>query len=438
MVWHILRVWISFFIPTFYKRIQVKNLDRIKVPGPVILALNHPNAFADPILITHYYFPKRLHYLARGDAFKPGFIAWALVRIGIVPIFRIQDGGKEGLKKNDEAYRKVNQLLKKNAKIIVFAEGLCIQERRLRPLKKGVARMIFGAYEALSNDKLIVIPIGINYSRADKFRSDAFYNVGEAIYVKDYIEAFKQNPAKTNNAILQILDRKMKELISHIDNKEDDQLVEDIETLCKKDWMSAQKLDPNDLSQDLVVLKQIVSKVNAARETRPEELDALKLKTSAYFEKLKKNKLRDWLINPKQNKLVSWPMVLLRYVHLVVLSPVYVIALMGNFLPLILTHRLTLKMIKFKEFYASFALGIGMVVFLANYVIWFICIYYFSDTILNPLLCCVSFMLSAAFALYYHPFYKKTLGMTRILKHKELAGALLQERNSLISFINKF
>lgn len=438
MVWHILRVWISFLIPTFYKRIQVKNLDRINVPGPVILAINHPNAFTDPILISYLYYPNRLNYLARGDAFKPGFISWFLGRIGIVPIFRIQDGGKEGLKKNDEAYRKVNQFLKRNGKMMVFAEGLCIQERRLRPLKKGVARMIFGAYEALSNDKLIVIPIGINYSQADKFRSDAFYNVGEAIYVKDFIEAYRQNPAKTNNAILQVLEQKMKALISHIDNKADDRLVEDIETLCKKDWMLEQNLDPGNLEHDLIVLKQIVTKVNEVRKTNPEALDELKSKTTAYFDKLKKHKLRDWLINPNQNKWLSWPVVLLRYIHLLVLSPVYVVALIGNLLPLYLTHRSTLKIIKFKEFYSSFALGLGMVFFLINYVIWFCVVYHFSETVLTPLLLCVSFMLSGAFALYYHPFYKKTLGITRLLLNKVLAEALLQERKQLISFINKF
>ena len=131
MIWHILRYWISFVLPVFYKRIQGKNIKNIQTKGPVIIAMNHPNAFTDPILISQISYPVKLRYLARGDAFKPGLTAWLLSRIGIVPIFRIQDGGKEGLKKNEEAYRLVNQLLKKNAKVIVFAEGLCIQERRL-------------------------------------------------------------------------------------------------------------------------------------------------------------------------------------------------------------------------------------------------------------------------------------------------------------------
>lgn len=187
MVWHLIKYWISFLLPTFYKRIQGKNIHLLKVSGPAIIAMNHPNAFTDPILFTYVAYPVRTYYLARGDAFKPGLISWILEKIGIVPIFRIQDGGKEGLKKNDEAYRRVNHLLGKNSKIIVFAEGLCVQERRLRPLKKGVARMVFGAYTAIKDDRLMVYPVGVNYSQPDKFRSDLFYNVGEPIHSKIFI-----------------------------------------------------------------------------------------------------------------------------------------------------------------------------------------------------------------------------------------------------------
>ena len=153
MIWHFLRYLVTFTFPVFYKKIQAKNAANIQVKGPVIIAMNHPNAFTDPIAITFVTYPLRVRYLARGDAFKPGITSWFLEQLGIVPIFRIQDAGREGLKKNDEAYRRVNNLLKRNKKIIIFAEGLCIQERRLRPLKKGVSRMIFGGYKFLNHDE---------------------------------------------------------------------------------------------------------------------------------------------------------------------------------------------------------------------------------------------------------------------------------------------
>src|SRR3954463_11311538 len=100
MIWHFLRYCLTFFFPVFYRRIQGRNLHYLHAPGPAVIAMNHPNAFTDPIMITYLAYPTRLYYMARGDAFKPGFVSWFLSGLGIVPVFRLQDAGREGLKKN--------------------------------------------------------------------------------------------------------------------------------------------------------------------------------------------------------------------------------------------------------------------------------------------------------------------------------------------------
>lgn len=439
MIWHILRYWISFVLPVFYKRIQGRNIKNIKVKGPVIIAMNHPNAFTDPILITHLSYPIKVKYLARGDAFKPGFAAWFLSRLGIVPIFRIQDGGREGLKKNDEAYSMVNALLKKNSKIIVFAEGLCIQERRLRPLKKGVSRMIFGAYEYLGeNNNLTVLPVGINYSKPDKFRSTAFYNVGEPIPVKDFIAEYRENPAKANNNFLQILAPKMKELITHINNPQNDEAVYQVEILCKKDILKERGLTFRDMYNDFTVLKELTEKVNTSEIERPELLSEFKTKAKDYFNLLKKNNLRDWLISPRQKYKQSLLHLFCRTLLLILGMPVFITALIGNYLPYILTERLARKIVKNNEFYSSFAIALGMIFFMLNYVLWFVISYSFSESIFPPLFICSTLIVCGWTALYYRPFTKKTLGLFRIARNKKLYDELFEKRKELLSLINKF
>ena len=159
MLWHLLKYLLGFVIAVFFKKTKISNLNYLRVKGPIILAVNHPNGFMDPVALSTLTYPPRLRYLARGDAFKKGIITSILQSFGIIPIFRIQDGGKEGLLKNEESYTIVTRLLTKNKKIIIFAEGLCIQERRLRPLKKGVPRMIFGAMQNNLLDNLIFLTI---------------------------------------------------------------------------------------------------------------------------------------------------------------------------------------------------------------------------------------------------------------------------------------
>ncbi|MBX3162884.1 MAG: 1-acyl-sn-glycerol-3-phosphate acyltransferase [Bacteroidetes bacterium] len=438
MVWHIIKYWSTFILAAFYKRIQGKNVKNVQVKAPVIIAMNHPNAFMDPVAFSYISYPLRVKYLARGDAFKAGLISFLLERIGIVPIFRIQDGGKEGLKKNDETYRRVNALLKRNAKIIVFAEGLCVQERRLRPLKKGTARMVFGAYEALNNGKLVVIPVGLNYSKPDKFRSTLFYNIGEPIYVKDFIEEYKQNSARANKHFMQILEPKMKALITHINNKENDEVVYQLEELCKANKLEEQHLNPTDLENDFLITQQITDLVNTTAEKNQAALDEFKQKAKNYLSKLKQHHLRDWLIDPKRNKHVNHTHLFLRYILLVLGAPFYIVGVVANYPAYWLANKLTRKIVKNIEFYASFMLAFQMLFFLLMYLLWFFVVYAFSPNIFLPLGVCLVFALCAWFCLFYSPFMLKTFGMRRILKNKTLAAEFLKERTELLNLINKF
>lgn len=270
--------------------------------------------------------------------------------------------------------------------------------------------MVFGAFEAINNDKLMVIPIGVNYNQPDKFRSNVFYNVGKPIYVKDFIEDYKQNPAKTQNRFLQQLEPKMKELITHINDKKNDTTVLFVEELCKKDLLNEKGLDYKNLEHDFIVLKELTEKVNNAAENKPDLVDDFTTEAKAYFRELENNHLKDWLINPKQNKGVKPVTVLVRYLLLLFGFPIYLTGLIGNYIPLLLTHKITKKSIKHAEFYSSIAIGVGMVLFWINYLLWF--------------LSCTSFLLlfygPSPFVLYW-PCVPGTV-YTTILSHlKRLA-----------------
>lgn len=438
MIWHFLKHWTSLILPVFYKRIQGHNIKNLRVNGPVIVAMNHPNAFTDPVVITQVAYPPRLKYMARGDAFKPGLITWLLEAIGIVPIYRIQDGGREGLQKNDDAYRRVNAFLKHNHKVIIFAEGLCVQERRLRPLKKGVARMVFGAYDFLGHDKLTVVPVGVNYSKPDKFRSNILYNVGEPIYVRDYIKEYQQNPARTYNKFLEELASQMKGLITHIDDPANDEAVYMLEKLLKKDLIKQKGLNYSDLSHQLLVLKEITSRVNQAAKNQNPALSEFKTTAGEYFDLLNKHGLRDWLVNPLQNKWVNYPMLLFRGAILLAGLPLYAFGLLGNLLPMILTDHFARKINNKPEFYSSFAIALAMVFMLINYLLWFFIPYAFSQSVFPPLILCNLLIFGGVFSLWYHPFLLKALGLARFLKNTELAKALKMKREYILSLVNKF
>lgn len=374
--------------------------------------------------------------MARGDAFKPGLASFLLSRIGIIPIFRLRDGGKEGLQKNDEAYRMVNRLLKKNAKIIIFAEGLCVQERRLRPLKKGVSRMVFGAYDYLKSNDLVVIPIGLNYSNPSHLGSKLFYNVGEPIKVSDFATAYKENPARANNQFLQLLDVKMKGLITHIKNKENDKLVVELEEMVMKKWLADLKLNDH-LANEFKVTSHLTEIINNLSETDPTLITELREKTNDYFRSVRKNKMRDWLIDPLNSHKITQNIFIGRVILIAIGFPIYVIGQIAAYLPYKLTEKLTKKLVKRnKEFYASIAIGTGSFIFLFNFLLWFMIIYLFSPSIVWPIGLVLILLGCSWFGFKFHFFILKTGGILRAIKKPSVFEQLSLKRREIMEIMN--
>ena len=409
--------------------------------GPVIIAMNHPNAFMDPVMFSYVAYPPKCYYLARGDVFKNKFVSMILEDIGIAPIFRIQDGGKEGLKKNEETYQRVYELLKRKKKVMMFSEGLCIMERRLRPVKKGVPRMVFNAMEEIKDPDLTVVPVGVNYSKPYKFRSDLFFNIGEPIRVADYMEEYKAQPARTLNNFIKVLEPRMKELIVHINNPLNDQLVERLEEMYTPGLAEAQGLNCKNPEHNLIVLKQIVASVNKADVEQKEKIETLNLKTRDYFEKLSRLKIRDWLIDPSNSKQVNGKRLIFRMIALLLFSPLYIRGLLGNYIPYAITPLMLKNKVKHIEFWASFNLAVANVLFLLFYILQFFVVYYLTER--NPgwagLAVVVSFI-TGKLALYYHPFLQKTRGLYRVLTQNEKISQMKKSREEislLFDSINK-
>ncbi len=437
MVYSFLATWISFIFPVFYKRMQIRNAHWLTQKTPAIIAINHPNAFADPVGLGFIMYPTRFWYLARGDVFKPGFMSWILDKIGIIPIYRISEGGKEGLMKNDATYQRVNEHLKNNLKVIVFAEGLCIMERRLRPIKKGVSRMVFGALESLGEKDLLVIPVGVNYSQPDKFRSDLFYNVGEPISVKEFLKDKDKQSAKTQKAFLEMLEPKLKALITHIEQPENDTLVLQAEELNKRELMEARGMDVNDLAQDLQVLQEITEKINYAASKHPQALETYREASTQYFQLLQKHRLRDWLIRPKTQKWLTLPVLFFRIILLAIGFPVFAFGYLCNIVPHTLSFSLTHKIVKHREFFASIITVVAAVLFTLYYLLFFLLAWWFVDNIWLAFSLIAMAMLSARFNFMYIPFAFKTLGIFRVLQNPELYQQLSSLRHQLKTQFNK-
>jgi 1-acyl-sn-glycerol-3-phosphate acyltransferase len=155
------RFLIRLALPIFLRRLSVSNRNRLP-GGPMLLASNHPGSFFDAIVIGSTL-DQTIHTLTRGDAFKKPAVAFWLRQIKLIPVFRGSEG-RQSVKNLDVTTQESLAAMRAGDAVVVFSEGVCVNEWKLRPLGKGTARM---AYQAWYSDESLrdmqVIPTGMNY-----------------------------------------------------------------------------------------------------------------------------------------------------------------------------------------------------------------------------------------------------------------------------------
>lgn len=273
----------------FYKKIYLSNLDNLPKKGPVIIAANHPTAFLEPCILACFQ-SRPLHYLVRGDFFKKSIYAFLLKSLHMLPIYRMRDGGYEKVKTNFSTFQKCFEALKAQKAIMILAEGRCIHEKRLRPIRKGTARIALGTLEKYPDMPIPIVPVGVNYTYAEKARERVMIDFGKPIMVHDYKELFEENKQKAINQLTDDLRKALEERVINIEQKEDDELCEQLLTLDRSERKEpAGNLIKNDESY-LSAEKEICDWVNELPET---EKEILKEKANNYFSVLEQLDVRD-------------------------------------------------------------------------------------------------------------------------------------------------
>lgn len=182
MLYKLLKIYVRLAIHLFCHSIYVDKRWLLQTKGPLLIAANHPNSFLDAILFD-ILFDIPITSLARGDAFKKKRIFKVLRSLKMLPVYRIREGA-ENLNTNYDTFDSCIELFRHNEGVLIFSEGLCVNEWHLRPLKKGTARLAFQAWDAAI--PLKVLPAGINYSSFCRYGKKVTIHLGDFIEVSDF------------------------------------------------------------------------------------------------------------------------------------------------------------------------------------------------------------------------------------------------------------
>jgi len=288
--------------------------------------------------------------------FRKPFARFCLRELNVAPIYRIEEG-LENVHKNLDTFTGIYNILKDNGNLVVFSEGICVQEKRLQKLRKGTARMAFGAEEKYGID-VHIVPVGINYTYPSKFRKEVMINFHEPFSIKELKDDYKANPAKALLAFNEKVDASLRKEVIIIENPENDWLAEQLLIMGRNGYILPLFQWRFDTDDRRMLEKEVCEKINFISKTSKESLDSLKLKVKTYIDLLANNRLKD------ENFARKLDFGFLRFLAIVAGFPVFIAGYISNLIPFIVPKFICDKLIKDLRFYSSVYVSSGTVLYL--------------------------------------------------------------------------
>lgn len=344
----------SLYHRAYYRRFRVIGREKIPAGKPVIFAANHQNALMDALAIL-FAVGKPIVFLARADIFRRKSIARLLRFIRILPVYRLRDGYST-LGQNQETFDEVNQVLKHNIPIALFPEGYHLGLKKLKPLRKGIARMAFQA-EASADFKLDlqIIPVGLDYSDYFHAGSDLLVIFGEPIRVSNYKQQYLENQALAINCLRDDLASAMREIIIDIQDEDiHDDILEAADHYTQIE-LKKRKLK-NTLWNRFQLNKKFISEFQISQKNDPLIINRLGVEMESEMASPAKNSR--FHISKSQ---------ITRLIVIVILSPLYIYGLVVNFLPVRIAKIISQK-IQDPHLRVSVKFGAGLFL----YMIWYL------------------------------------------------------------------
>jgi 1-acyl-sn-glycerol-3-phosphate acyltransferase len=181
-----MKIWVRLGLQFYCSKIVFDKKHMYTGDAPLILAANHPNSFLDALIIGAYY-PRKFHFLARGDAFNKPWANRILRNMYLVPVYRMSEG-RTRMSDNDASFTECADVLQQNGAVLIFSEGMCIHQTELLPLKKGTARIAYLCKEGRGLNSLMVQPLALSYSSFSALPRQVHISCAPAFNVQDCTE----------------------------------------------------------------------------------------------------------------------------------------------------------------------------------------------------------------------------------------------------------
>ena len=279
----------------------------------------------------------------------------------MIPINRKVDQLTNGVS-NEDSFEACYKVLEAGKTLVIFPEGNSILERQLRELRTGTARIALEAENRNGgNLNLKIVPLGLFYSKAEKFRSSVLVNIEQGLFAADYLNEYQQNHSIAAKKLTEKFRIHLERVLITTASSEQEKLIDAIFEIIR-DVKQTKNVEEN--TQLLQCIKDKLEEIQLIQPYIVEEIQ--NLVNTIHWQSEKLEIKTEFLSKRFKSKRFISHLFFSSFITLLGL-PLFIFGLIQSILPYQLTSFLMPKLVKNVEYYAPIAILLGLVFYPLNY-----------------------------------------------------------------------
>ena len=169
-----------------YRRVSVAQSYRATSQGPQLGVANHFGGFADALVLIHAL-DRVPRFIARDVIWRYPIARQLMNFAGAIPVHKPEDSASSGSVRNDQMFGSTYRALGEDDLVVIFPEGITVDDPAIAPIKTGAARIALGA-RANGVAGIEIVPSGIHYEDKAVLRSKIYVHVGAPIELDAWVD----------------------------------------------------------------------------------------------------------------------------------------------------------------------------------------------------------------------------------------------------------
>lgn len=436
MLYRIIKIVVKLGMRLYYKEIKVKNVEALDHNGPIIVIANHPNTIMDAWLVS-FVTKQPIYFMAKGTFFNSKLKMRFMRSLNLIPINRANESRTQGVS-NEASFEECFKVLEEGRTLVIYPEGSSFLERQLRELKSGTARIALEA-ENRNNGQLNlkVVPMGLIYLQAEKFRSSVLVNIGKGMSVVNYLEEFKANNSAAAKKLTEEFRSQLEKVLVTTQNKEQEALIDEL-VVC----MSSRYAGTNNGVEDSVQLMlKVRNQIEFYSLMEPWKIEEIQLLLRNINWRIEKMHIKADFLDRRFRSVMFIRQIMMSIIIVLVGMPLFIAGFLFNFLPYKLTDLILPRMVESVEYHAAVAIIMGLLLYPLNY---FGCLYLIDSFVieLNWIVKISLFFMMPLLGVFAHAFYRYLIHISTkinylflVMNDKEALVELQNQRKKLVALV---